>query len=54
MKHITPNFRPINIAPKTNIHGKPSKPKILFEATITWPREQEKPSDSQTKGNPQK
>ena len=54
MKHITPNFRPIKIPPKLNIHGKPSKPKIIFEALITWPKERVKPIDSQTKGNPQK
>jgi hypothetical protein len=51
MKHITPNFKPIKIQPKLNIHGKPSKPKILFEALITWPKEQEKRAGSQTKGN---
>ena len=48
MKHIKPNFRPINITLKKNIHGTPLKPRIIIETKVTWP---EKMNDSQTKGN---
>ena len=51
MKHIRPNFRPIKIPPKLNIHGKPYKPKTYIDIRIKWPKKPEEESDSQTKRN---
>jgi hypothetical protein len=50
MKHITPNFKPIKIQPKLNIHGKPSKSKTFINIEITWPKVPKTP-DSQTRRN---
>jgi hypothetical protein len=51
MKHITPNFKPIVIIPKKNIHGKISKPRYFYNKKITWPKEWR---DSPTKRKLQK
>jgi hypothetical protein len=51
MKHITPDFKPIKIQPKLNIHGKPLKPKTFVDIKITWTKDRKTPPDSQTKRN---
>ena len=54
MKHITPNFKPIKIQPKLNIHGKPLKSKMFVNIKITWPKVPTQTPDSQTRRNPRK
>ena len=54
MKHITPNFKPINIPSGLNIHGKKLKPKIFIELKVTWPKVPKETPDSQTRRNPRK
>lgn len=54
MKHITPNFKPIKIQPKLNIHGKSPKSRTFIDIKIIWTKNPKNPPDSQTKRRLQK